>query len=121
MLHVSNLVEMNVKSVPYKPRPASDMQLQIPFNSDKLYMLPRDKVMVAAFKVLDSIQTEPIEMQLAAISAAFVAYNKLLNRVGKDSWDMGERMMKREPHHIEANNQIDALTDFIAKKASGSI
>lgn len=91
----------------------------VTYNSDKFSMLPRDQVQRAAFEVLSAVQKEPIELQVASIASAFAAYCTKLNLSAHEMYQLARRLNKRQPHHVQANDQSDALTDFIGAKAEG--
>lgn len=95
--------------------------IRIPFDRDKLGMLPRDKIMEASFRALDAIQNDKAEMQMATVASLFAAFTERLNLSPQEMFNMGKRMMRRQPNHTQANDHIDALTDFIGAKAEARI
>ena len=105
----------------YKPQQPPKSMIRIPFDRDKLGMLARDKIMEASFRALDTIQNDKMELQVATVAALFAAFTERLNLNPQDTFLMGKRMMRREPNHRQANDHIDALTDFIGAKAEARI
>lgn len=105
----------------YKPVPPPKSMTRLPFDRDKMAMLPRDKIMEATFRAMDGVQNDKLELQMAAVSSLFAAYCERLALDPQAMYLMGKRMIRREPNHVQANDQIDALTTFVGAKASATI
>jgi hypothetical protein len=92
---------------------------KLPFDRDKMSMLNRESVMENAFKAMDAVQTQDLELQVASVATLFAAYVTRLNLSAEGMYQMGRRFMVRQDHHRQANDQSDTLTDFIGGKSEG--
>lgn len=98
-----------------------DLQHLGRFDRDRLNMVPRDAAMTKAFEMLNAVQGEKMELQVAAVSALFAAYTSRLRLDPYGAFHLGQKIQRPERFHREANNQQDALEDFIGLRAQGVI